>query len=155
MSTVHTGAATSLYRYFDSDGELLYIGITAQGPRRGEQHRSKVWWPLVKSSAVEHFPDRATALAEEAREIRYWRPPYNTHHRPSGPPRRRRIPVGDVRKVLGRTSRAAQVADIDPLFLVHDLPQYRSFVMDEHAASIQQGETIQQFRERLKGSLTA
>jgi hypothetical protein len=69
---------TSLYRYFDAGGLLLYVGITSIRERRGAQHaRSAEWWWRVASSSVEHFTDRSTALRAEAIAISTEHPIHN------------------------------------------------------------------------------
>ena len=70
--------ATSLYRYFDDLGRLLYVGITARSSTRLLQHAAQSdWWPLVRRSTIEHFPNRASAIATELRVIREESPLYN------------------------------------------------------------------------------
>lgn len=73
---------TSVYRYSDNDNLLLYVGITATGVRRNDQHNSKEWWPFVVSQQVEHYPSRVAAALIEGALIRQFRPPFNIHHNP-------------------------------------------------------------------------
>lgn len=74
---------TSLYRYYDEHGVLLYVGITGRGVSRNSEHnKSKPWWPFVVSQTVEHFATRAEALGAERRAIGGNRPPYNVQHNP-------------------------------------------------------------------------
>jgi hypothetical protein len=48
-------SSASLYRLFNKDGILLYVGITTQGSNRLEQHAdTKSWWPLVTRVDVQH-----------------------------------------------------------------------------------------------------
>lgn len=71
---------TSLYRYYDRDGVLLYVGITGRGALRNGEHFSKPWWRHVRRQEVEHFPSRAAALAAESAAIREHQPPFNVQH---------------------------------------------------------------------------
>lgn len=72
---------TSLYRYYDGDGELLYVGITTRGPQRQTEHNvSSEWWPYVRRQEVEHLPTRETALDRERDLIQRHRPPFNRQH---------------------------------------------------------------------------
>lgn len=74
---------TSLYRYYDENGVLLYVGITGRGLSRNVEHnKSKPWWSNVRRQEVDHYPDRARALAAERAAIRQYRPPYNIQHNP-------------------------------------------------------------------------
>lgn len=72
---------TSVYRYYDTHGVLLYVGITKQGGGRNLQHNNKAaWWPHVVRQEVEHHPDRPSAEARERFLIRSYHPPFNRQH---------------------------------------------------------------------------
>lgn len=72
---------TALYRFFDSAGALLYVGISGAIPTRlGQHHDTKPWYHEVARITVEHHPDRPTALAFEERAIKTERPKYNIVH---------------------------------------------------------------------------
>lgn len=73
---------TSLYRYYDRAGVLLYAGITSRGAGRNMEHTSKPWWRYVTRQTVEHAPDRETALRLERNLISKYRPPFNKQHNP-------------------------------------------------------------------------
>jgi hypothetical protein len=70
--------ATSLYRFFDGGGSLLYVGITSRGEARFHEHaRTQPWWPYVATCTVEHFADRPAAAAAELVAIRDELPMWN------------------------------------------------------------------------------
>jgi hypothetical protein len=72
---------TSLYRYFDDGGALIYVGITGRGIARNVEHdKTKDWWRFVAHQEVEHFATRRAALAAERAAIEAHRPPFNTQH---------------------------------------------------------------------------
>lgn len=72
---------TSLYRFFDDDGALLYIGITNCLPARLTQHdQDKKWWTDVTRVHVEHFATRPEALAAEKEAIQSEVPFWNIMH---------------------------------------------------------------------------
>lgn len=74
---------TLLYRLFDTDDHLLYIGITCNPPQRWERHRStKSWWKRVVRKEMTAYPDRSAALTAEAEAIRTERPVHNIHGNP-------------------------------------------------------------------------
>jgi predicted GIY-YIG superfamily endonuclease len=76
-----TDQAHALYRFFDADGVLLYIGITADVPARFKKHRDqKPWWNDVARIAIEQFPDRESVLAAEKRAIKAEQPRWNIQH---------------------------------------------------------------------------
>lgn len=80
-------ASVAVYRLFNLDGALLYIGITDNPKRRFAQHaQDKGWWYLVVRWVVEWYPNRDAALAEEARAIREEVPAYNIAGVPEGAP---------------------------------------------------------------------
>ena len=58
--------ATTLYRFYDAEDNLLYIGVTSVGPQRWAEHEHhRSWWAMVAKANAEHYPDRASALAAE------------------------------------------------------------------------------------------
>lgn len=59
-----------LYRLFNADGDLLYIGITTNPGVRFAEHRlTKSWWGDVATTTLEHFPSRAELEQAEAQAI--------------------------------------------------------------------------------------
>jgi len=68
---------TSLYRFYDVDGTLLYIGITNQRHWRFQQHEGKEWWPQVATATVTHYLTRSEAQCAEAAAISAEHPVYN------------------------------------------------------------------------------
>lgn len=75
-----TAEPTTLYRYYDEAGRLLYVGISNDALRRMGQHAAKDWAPQVRSWHPVHFATRAEAEAAERHAIRTERPVYNIAH---------------------------------------------------------------------------
>lgn len=75
----------SLYRFFNDQGDLLYIGITADLMMRWNAHHAdKDWWRSVSYSTIQHFANRTTVFAAERAAILAEKPRYNvTHNRRS------------------------------------------------------------------------
>jgi len=72
---------TSVYKYFDKAGILLYVGITRTGVQRQHQHnQSKEWWKFVSRQLVEHFRSRSLAHEREVALIQRFNPPFNKQH---------------------------------------------------------------------------
>ena len=70
----------ALYRFFDSDGALLYVGISCDPGVRFRQHRRDVpWWQLIRRIELEPRASRDEALSAEREAIRTERPRYNVH----------------------------------------------------------------------------
>lgn len=74
---------TTVYRLFDAEGNLLYVGCSLTPPARFRQHeahgRSQKWWHDVASCTFEHFETRDAALAAESRAIAGESPRWNVY----------------------------------------------------------------------------
>jgi predicted GIY-YIG superfamily endonuclease len=69
---------TTLYRYFDSEGQLLYVGITKNPLERQAQHqKTQPWWDDVTSARFEHYSTREEAIKAEDYAIGTEWPRYN------------------------------------------------------------------------------
>ncbi|MET8113789.1 GIY-YIG nuclease family protein [Streptomyces prasinus] len=85
-----TAERTALYRFFDTEGALLYVGITKSFGQRWLNHsRKKPWWPQVQSHTAEWFKSRPEAEAAEKQAVVAERPLRNVVHKP----RPQRAPV--------------------------------------------------------------
>lgn len=74
---------TALYRLYDEERALLYVGITRNVEQRFSEHeRDKPWWPLVTTRAVEWFDTRPAALAAELVAIHDEHPVHNVTGKP-------------------------------------------------------------------------
>ena len=68
----------TLYRHFNSNGDLLYIGITNNVARRTKDHdRNSYWFSEVARIDLEHFESRDAVLAAETDAIGKELPKYN------------------------------------------------------------------------------
>ena len=76
------GAPTTLYRMYDHDGNLVYVGITSRmnGTRFAQHDRDKSWWQSVSRIDLEHFATRQEALDAERVAIQTERPMRNVCH---------------------------------------------------------------------------
>jgi len=92
------GGPTTLYRYYDTAGALLYVGITEHPLARADSHaNASTWWPKVATARFEQFPTRDEASAAEREAIRVERPLHNNLRYPLPGPKG---PVG--RPVVGK-----------------------------------------------------
>lgn len=72
---------TTLYRFYDTDDRLLYVGISERGPERWRAHRKeKPWWTEVARTTTEHYDTRQAALDAERAAIITEQPAYNVVH---------------------------------------------------------------------------
>lgn len=70
-----------LYRWWDADGNLLYIGKSISLFARIESHRQRSsFFEEAASMTMERYPDEITLGLAEVEAIRAARPPYNVAH---------------------------------------------------------------------------
>lgn len=104
-----------LYRFYDAEDRLLYVGITFDIRRRWRSHsKDKPWWRDSVRSTMEHFGSREEALAAEAAAIKAEQPIWNVVHnrRPDPPARLARNEFG-VTKNMARSCVPADKAEIE------------------------------------------
>lgn len=72
-----------VYRCFDADGQLLYVGCSMKPEERMKEHRKfRGWWTdRVAQITLEGFPDQASGLAAEKHAIQTEHPRYNWQFR--------------------------------------------------------------------------
>lgn len=81
-----TGDRPVVYRLFDAQDRLLYIGSTDNSNHRYEYHRCmQTWWPDVARKEEREFPLLAAARIAEQKAIDTERP---LHNCPPGRPRK-------------------------------------------------------------------
>lgn len=75
MKPSHGG---QLYRHFDAEGRLLYVGISKNATERlrGHKHKSS-WFKEIARVEIQHFPTREEARAAEALAIKSEKPLLN------------------------------------------------------------------------------
>lgn len=70
-----------LYRVYDEDGRLLYVGITNNPPARFRSHRAtKQWWAMVAHIFTKTYDSRAALREAEREAIKTEHPTYNVVH---------------------------------------------------------------------------
>ena len=71
-------ACIAVYRHFNADGQLLYIGCSTDPMGRTKAHASSApWFREVARIELQHFDSLSDALAAEAEAIRMERPLHN------------------------------------------------------------------------------
>lgn len=74
-----------LYRAFDAQGQLLYVGIGQQWQARLKKHRSTApWYWSIEDFSVHWYPDRPSARAAELRALSTEGPLWNKDGNSSG-----------------------------------------------------------------------
>jgi predicted GIY-YIG superfamily endonuclease len=67
-----------LYRFYDADRALLYVGISRNLADRWNWHRCKTdWYSRARYVALSFYPDRHDAFRAEASAIRAQNPLFN------------------------------------------------------------------------------
>lgn len=67
-----------LYRLWDQEGTLLYVGVTVNPFNRPWMHRSqKAWGAEIHRDTLEEFPSKEAALVAEREAIIREKPKYN------------------------------------------------------------------------------
>jgi predicted GIY-YIG superfamily endonuclease len=78
---------TALYRHYDSQDVLLYVGITLSVIDRIKAHRNgSHWFDQVTRITVERHPSRTAALKAECDAVYKERPVYNKQLQVRGEP---------------------------------------------------------------------
>jgi len=73
---------TALYRHWDVDGNLLYVGISLSAVHRLTQHkRDSHWHDQIANMTIEWFETREEALEAERTAIQLERPIFNKMHK--------------------------------------------------------------------------
>lgn len=73
----------AVYRLYDAEGTLLYIGSAYDPDERCKGHQGKPWWVKVARRTEEWFGHRNAAYREELKAIRAESPRYNQMGTPS------------------------------------------------------------------------
>lgn len=72
---------TDVYRMFDADGRLLYVGMTTCWENRVAGHRNRTpWYAEVADVQFVTYPTRSAALTAERAAIASESPAYNVRH---------------------------------------------------------------------------
>lgn len=73
--------ACALYRHFNEQNELLYVGVSNSHLKRLSEHAKRATWASqISLVAVRQFPTRQAALAAERAAIQAERPKFNIVH---------------------------------------------------------------------------
>lgn len=102
-----------VYRHFNKEGKLLYVGSSVSVLTRQAAHRNvSPWFADVATITVEHFPDRASMLRAERSAIVNEKPAHNIAEAvdENGAPRRKKPVLTEFKSSPEAISRAAYLA---------------------------------------------
>lgn len=69
----------TVYRVFDSDDRLIYVGVTASGARFDQLRCERRWWAEADRIALQHFTTWEEAVEAEQAAILAEYPRYNIY----------------------------------------------------------------------------
>jgi len=105
-----TEMTTQLYRHFDKNNNLLYVGISLSTFNRLSQHKDHSgWFYGITNVTIEHFPTREEALAAERKAIKSENPKFNIASRKT---------VAEIEKEEKEQKRITQLAMAEKFKLV-------------------------------------
>ena len=111
---------TDLYRHYNGDNTLLYVGISLSAINRLIQHKgSSEWFDEIKRIDVEKFDTREEALIAETKAIQSEKPFYNIK-----------------KKSIVKKSRLNEHVEEAQIDLVSRVVNYKIFYTDEEVADI-------------------
>jgi hypothetical protein len=111
-----------LYRHFDADGKLLYVGISLSALSRLAQHKDhSAWYKSIVNVTIQEFPSREEALAAERRAILEEQPAHNIR-RPKP-----ETPINKISKLRGTAQEASRemlvwrIAEFNPVYTIDEV----------------------------------
>lgn len=109
---------TSLYRHFDAEGNLLYIGISLSALNRLSQHADNShWFEKISNVTIQHFPNRSAALVAEALAIAKENPAFNINNKRWFPP----PPEKKERRVDSENSIIKGIVNFRPMYTFQEV----------------------------------
>lgn len=71
------GKNASVYKHYDNEGRLLYVGSAIDICRRTRGHRYSSWWDRIAKITIQHFASAKEAEEAEMKAIRDEAPEHN------------------------------------------------------------------------------
>lgn len=106
--------STHLYRHFDQDGVLLYVGISLNAIQRLSQHRDhSSWFGSIARVEIKTFETREAAMEAERVTIANENPKYNV----------RRPPPTKLKKKVeeSRADLVARIVSFKPMYSIAEV----------------------------------
>lgn len=81
---------TAVYRHYDADGALLYVGLSRNPLKRWGQHKAlALWFYDISRIEIQWFDSREDASDAEIRAVKSERPIFNTVYNTANPQRKK------------------------------------------------------------------
>lgn len=112
---------SSLYRHFDREQKLLYVGVSISAVKRlGEHALHSHWHSQIANVTIEHFETRKEAIAAEKEAIESEKPLHNIAHNKSKKDR----PLSEYERQLeARRNLYSRTVNFKPLYSVKEAAQ--------------------------------
>lgn len=118
-----------LYRMFDRDGVLLYVGITNNPKVRFKSHsKSQSWWDQVVNITVKTYPSREALADAEQKAIRCEAPLYNVALRAIDTP----LPSSPARRCPTCRADSPDLVPLDEWEFLHEDGRWRPMCTDPY-----------------------
>ena len=85
LNSISPGGPTQLYRHYDKNNVLLYVGISLSAVVRLIGHHAAPWIEEITRVEIQHFPSRRAARVAERRAIESEGPLHNNQFSQSYP----------------------------------------------------------------------
>lgn len=125
---------TALYRHFDCDGKLLYVGVSLSAVARLAQHRDNShWYRRIANMTTEWHPTRKAALDAERKAVRSENPECNIMLRETQAEKafRLKAEADESRRLLSR-----RTVVFKPVYTLTEVGQLLGYVTSSKAKSL-------------------
>lgn len=109
-----------LYRHYNENGMLLYVGISLNYLNRTQEHKNNSdWFQEIKNITLEEHPTRQEAIQAEKDAIRNEEPLYNAYR----PPPKKEDTLEQSESAHNKTRKRLlrRVVHVDPLYNLTDV----------------------------------
>lgn len=137
---------TALYRHYDADGKLLYVGISCDLSRRTKEHsKASDWFDAVEDTKVQYLSTREHAEDAEKVAIYHEKPLHNKSNR--RPDLSRPLPPLPVRlhsqePIPPRPDDTPQVAEMKLLMAKLDYEQMQGMILLCQVLKVLEGSAV-------------
>lgn len=108
----------NLYRHYDSDEKLLYVGVSLNVVNRLCQHRvNSNWFSKISQIKIEQFKDRESALKAESEAIIKEKPIFNIQGQNRVEPKLPKIDDAD----LSKEKLVSKIVNFNPTYTIEEI----------------------------------
>lgn len=103
-----------LYRHFDANGELLYVGISLSAINRLAQHKgASHWFNEIARVDITCYPDRKSVIDAESAAITNENPKHNLKRPPQSV-------MSDAQAEASRRNLVSRIVQFNPMYSVQE-----------------------------------